>query len=204
DSVTAPEQARSLGKVESAPVATLLQRCLQLSDNVLADSLARQVAIHEGEEASFSGAATASRDVLRRNEFDIEGLRLFDGSGLSDRNRISASLLVEILTAAADPSEGTGKRGRELRPLLTGLPVAGGTGTLTDRYDADDTRAGRGWVQAKTGTLSKVSTLAGTVLDSDGRVLVFAFMTSGTPYTTARPELDALAATLHECGCASR
>src|SRR5699024_8221800 len=35
DSVTAPEQARSLGKVESAPVATLLQRCLQLSDNVL-------------------------------------------------------------------------------------------------------------------------------------------------------------------------
>src|SRR5699024_204690 len=115
DSVTAPEQARSLGKVESAPVATLLQRCLQLSDNVLADSLARQVAIHEGEEASFSGAATATRDVLRRNDFDIEGLRLFDGSGLSDRNRISASLLVEILTAAEDPSEGAGRRGRGLR-----------------------------------------------------------------------------------------
>jgi len=199
--VTAPDDARSLGMVKSAPLATLVRRCLQLSDNVLADALARQIAMHENEEVSFSGAARAIHQVLAQHGFDVEGLRLFDGSGLSDQNRASASLLAEILTVAADPTTGSGERAAALGPVLAGLPVAGGTGTLAERYDEAPAKQGRGWVRAKTGTLSKVSTLAGTVLDSDGRLLVFAFMSSGTDFAVARPALDALAAKLRSCGC---
>lgn len=201
--VTAPKDARSLGKVESAPLTTLVRRCLELSDNVLADALARQVAMHQDEEASFSGAATATRQVLASHDFDVDGLRLRDGSGLSPKNRIPAGLLGELLAVTADPAKKAGARTAALRPILAGLPVAGGTGTLTDRYDDDSTEGGRGWVRAKTGTLSKVSTLAGTVLDSDGRLLVFAFMSSGTDLAKARPALDALAAKLRTCGCES-
>jgi D-alanyl-D-alanine carboxypeptidase/D-alanyl-D-alanine-endopeptidase (penicillin-binding protein 4) len=46
-----------------------------------------------------------------------------------------------------------------------------------------------------------VSSLAGVVLDADGRLLVFAFMTNNAVTTTARPALDTLAATLRQCGC---
>jgi D-alanyl-D-alanine carboxypeptidase/D-alanyl-D-alanine-endopeptidase (penicillin-binding protein 4) len=58
-------------------------------------------------------------------------------------------------------------------------------------------------VRAKTGTLSAppVNSLAGVVLDTDGRLLVFALMTNDSTAATARPALDTIAATLRKCGC---
>jgi D-alanyl-D-alanine carboxypeptidase/D-alanyl-D-alanine-endopeptidase (penicillin-binding protein 4) len=81
--------------------------------------------------------------------------------------------------------------------------VAGGSGTLADkRFDTPASQAGRGWVRAKTGTLTAVTTLAGLVLDQDGRVLVFAFMSGGGDQEPARDGIDALATSLRKCGCA--
>ena len=56
----------TIGHVESAPVAALVDQMLQTSDNVIADVLARQVAIAEHQPASFTGAVTAIRTVLGR------------------------------------------------------------------------------------------------------------------------------------------
>jgi D-alanyl-D-alanine carboxypeptidase/D-alanyl-D-alanine-endopeptidase (penicillin-binding protein 4) len=56
-------------------------------------------------------------------------------------------------------------------------------------------------VRAKTGTLTGVSSLAGTVLDADGRVLVFALLSNGPNPADVRPRLDTLAAALRPCGC---
>jgi D-alanyl-D-alanine carboxypeptidase/D-alanyl-D-alanine-endopeptidase (penicillin-binding protein 4) len=56
-------------------------------------------------------------------------------------------------------------------------------------------------VRAKTGSLTGVNSLAGIVLDKDNRPLVFAFLTSGTTSTTARPALDRVTAALRGCGC---
>ena len=84
--------------------------------------------------------------------------------------------------------------------MLVGLPVAGSSGTLADRYDGL-AAGGRGWVRAKTGTLTGVNSLAGTVLDSEGRVLVFALLSNGPNPVSVRPRLDALAAQLRSCGC---
>ena len=86
----------------------------------------------------------------------------------------------------------------ELRPILTGLPVAGFTGTLTTRYES----GAAGLVRAKTGTLTGVNALAGTVVDEDGHLLAFAFLATGTPNTPeARSALDEAATALAACGC---
>ena len=93
-------------------------------------------------------------------------------------------------------------RTAKLRPLLTALPVAGGSGTLAGRYGGT-AAPGKGWVRAKTGTLTGVNALAGMVVDVDGRVLVFSFMSASTrnPETEVRPALDVMAAALRGCGC---
>jgi D-alanyl-D-alanine carboxypeptidase/D-alanyl-D-alanine-endopeptidase (penicillin-binding protein 4) len=122
-----------------------------------------------------------------------------DGSGLSTDDQVPARLLGQILAAASGPA--SEQRAARLRPLLSGLPVAGGDGTLDDRFGGADSSAGRGYVRAKTGTLTGVSALAGVVTDTDGRLLTFALMASGTSPAEARPRLDALAAALRECGC---
>lgn len=197
---SAPAQARVLGTVSSQPVRELVAHTLQRSDNVLAEVLAHEVALATGGQPTFDGAARAIRTVLTAAGIDTTGIDLVDGSGLSAQNRVTAQGLAAVLTAAATP--GTGANTARLRPLLSGLPVAGGTGTLTDRYGEAAAQAGRGYVRAKTGTLSSVNSLAGVVLDADGRLLVFALLSNGSaPSSVARPALDAIAAGLAACGC---
>ncbi|MEV6441173.1 D-alanyl-D-alanine carboxypeptidase/D-alanyl-D-alanine-endopeptidase [Amycolatopsis sp. NPDC051716] len=199
---TAPKDAKVIGEVKSAPLTELVSDLMVLSDDVLAEAIARQVALANGEEASYAGGAKATIKVLKDHGFDVSGVTLSDGSGISSQNRIPARLLTQLLAAAAAP-EGKNPGTAKLRPVLAGLPVAGGSGTLADkRFDTAASQAGRGWVRAKTGTLTGVNTLAGLLLDQDGRVLVFAFMSNGSDTDPGRDALDALATSLRKCGCA--
>lgn len=210
DTVTvgyAPTGAAVLGEVSSPPVQDLVATALTESDNVLAEALAREVARATGAQPSFSGASQAVLTVLRGRGFDVSGAAMVDGSGLSINDAVPATLLTELLGAAAAPdhsnpdhSNTDEQRTVALRALLVGLPVAGGSGTLADRYHGP-AAGGRGWVRAKTGTLTGVNSLAGTVLDADGRMLVFALLSNGPNPVSVRPRLDALAAGLRSCGC---
>ncbi|MBP2321355.1 D-alanyl-D-alanine carboxypeptidase/D-alanyl-D-alanine-endopeptidase (penicillin-binding protein 4) [Kibdelosporangium banguiense] len=198
--VTAPADAKVLGEVKSAPLTELVDNAMLASDNVLADAIAREVAKAAGEEPSFTGVSKATLKVLQENGFDVSGAQLTDGSGLSTNDKVPARLFAAVLAAAA--GDGKDPRTAKLRPLLGGLPVAGGSGTLEGRFDPGTSAAtGRGWVRAKTGTLSGVNSLAGIVLDTDGRMLAFALMSNGSDSGAARPALDAVAATLRGCGC---
>lgn len=195
----APGGAAELGRVYSPPVADLIETALTISDNVLAEALARQVALAKGEEPSFAGGVKAIRAALSEAKFDVAGMDTADASGLSTDDKVPARLLGQIMAAAAGPK--TDPRAVKLRPLLWGLPVAGGTGTLGTRFAAADATEGRGWVRAKTGTLTGVNALTGVVTDADGRLLAFALMSNGTSPAESRPKLDTIAAVLRECGC---
>ena len=192
--------AQVLGEVKSAPVGQLVENLMQISDNVLAETMAREVAKARGLEPSFAGAAQAVRDVLTEHGFDLSTATIVDGSGLSPNDKVPAKLLADVLVAAAEP-DASDPRTAKLRPLLTALPVAGGSGTLATRYEQWGA-GGRGWVRAKTGTLTAVNTLAGVVVDADGRLLVFAFMSFSAGKTPeVRGALDEMAAALRGCGC---
>lgn len=193
---SAPAGARLLGQVWSAPLDRILEQTLLASDNVLAEMLARQVALAVGQPASFAGAAQAVRSVLGRLGVDVSGDELVDGSGLSPQDRLTPRLLVELLRVAASADH------PQLHPLFAALPVAGYDGTLDDRYRSGATTIAAGEVRAKTGTLTGVSTLAGLVQTRDGRVLVFAFMADRVPgVRAAEAALDVAASTLARCGC---
>ncbi|GIH70823.1 D-alanyl-D-alanine carboxypeptidase/D-alanyl-D-alanine endopeptidase [Sphaerimonospora thailandensis] len=160
---------QELARVESPPVYALVERMLTLSDNDLAEALARQVAVQEGTPHTFTGATDAIHRVLARLKLD-EGVEVHDGSGLSTRNRITPAALGRLLAAAASPANPA------LHSLISGLPVAGFTGTLHGRYGKSDSAAGAGLVRAKTGTLNGVNTLAGISYTTNGRLVTFAFM----------------------------
>ena len=91
---------------------------------------------------------------------------------------------------------GDGTDRPELWHLLTGLPVAGFTGTLAARFLTNVVAGGEGAgeVRAKTGTLTGVSTLAGTAT-VDGRPVAFVVMANDVTDTlAARAALDRFAA----------
>lgn len=186
---TAPAAGLGVAAVESPPISALVQRMLTVSDNDLAEALGRAIARHDGQPATFTGAAAAVTAAVRRLGIPTAGLHLYDASGLSRDDRVSARTLVGVLTRAQHLPA--------LAPLLAGLPVAGFTGTLADRYRHGINRAGAGVVRAKTGTLAGVNTLAGQVVDADGRLVVFALLADHVPLPSAGEQaLDRLAADL--------
>ncbi len=129
---------------------------------------------------------------------DVTGVQLQGASGLGRDTRITARALTDVLSLIA-----AGKH-PELGPVAAGLPVAGVTGTLHDRYDQPDSVAAAGVVRAKTGTLTGVSSLAGFLRDADGRLLAFAVMSDSVApggSVLARRAQDRFATALAGCGC---
>jgi serine-type D-Ala-D-Ala carboxypeptidase/endopeptidase (penicillin-binding protein 4) len=194
----APAGAATLGRVYSPPLAEIVQQMLEESNNVIAENLARHVAIATGQAASFSGAAAAEMSVLR--SLGVTGVHLVDGSGLSPRDRITPTALVAIIgqAAAADQSR--------LRAAITGLPVAGFSGTLAPGGSvfAEAGRAALGLVRAKTGNLNTVAALAGIAYARNGQLLSFAVMADRLKMGAldqAGAQIARLATALARCGC---
>ncbi|MEU6113620.1 D-alanyl-D-alanine carboxypeptidase/D-alanyl-D-alanine-endopeptidase [Streptomyces sp. NPDC047117] len=186
--------ATRLATASSLPLSSIVERMLTHSDNDIAEQLARQTAVATGQPTTFKGGGRAVQRTLGQLRIPVAKTDFEDGSGLDRDDRVSARLLSHVLLLAAAPDH------PELRPVLTGLPVAGFTGTLESRYA--DEAAGAGAVRAKTGTLTGVNTLAGTVVDADGRLLTFAFMTNGAgDGAAAQQALDRLASAVANCGC---
>ncbi|WP_370881807.1 D-alanyl-D-alanine carboxypeptidase/D-alanyl-D-alanine endopeptidase [Catenuloplanes nepalensis] len=201
--VTGPAPGTELGRVESPTMLRLVEVMLTESDNVLAEALARQVAIAGGRPASFEGAAAATRDLIAGLGLPVDGFGLTDGSGLSRDNEISPALLTSLVRLAADGSH------PELGAMFAGLPVGGWSGTLDTRFRdpaPPESRGGAGAVRAKTGSLDGVNALAGVLTTADGRLLAFALLADEVPYQKvskwqAEWKLDRIASVLAACGC---
>lgn len=187
--------SQDLAQVASPTVGVLVERMLATSDNDYAEVLARLAARAAGQEASFAGVARRGAELLAGLGIDTTGVRIVDGSGLSRSNRLAPSTLTALLRAAV-PGEGF---------LVSGLPVAGATGSLRERFELRRQVPGRGLVRAKTGTLTGVTSLAGLASRSDGRLLAFAFVDGDTAggAVAARDAIDAAAAALVSCACAA-
>jgi len=191
-----------IARVSSPPVAAIAEQMLLESNNLIAENLARHVAIAMGMSATFGGAADAVMTEARRLGVSTP-ISLVDGSGLSPLDGIAPQTLVRLLAVAA--------RTPRLRDAITGLPVAGFTGTLSvgdsvfGGIGALAGGAARGVVRAKTGNLSGVAALAGLAYDRAGGLLIFAIMAPHVPsdylLQNAANAIDSAAGGLADCGC---
>lgn len=181
-----------LASVQSAPLAEQMAYMLQTSDNQVAEATGRNLALAAGAPGSFAGAAQTIKETLADLEVDTTGMALVDASGLSGKNLVSAAQLTAAMQVATTAPD--------LEAAVTGLPVAGEQGTLEQRMVGTDAA---GNVQAKTGTLSSVASLTGTVQTEDGRTLLFSFVANNQPgvLTNARFAVDRGAVALAGCGC---
>jgi serine-type D-Ala-D-Ala carboxypeptidase/endopeptidase (penicillin-binding protein 4) len=191
----APKHATSVAR-HSTPVSAVVIQMLQYSDNDLAEALQRLTAVELGFEPTWRGGAQAQMQMFRELGVDTRGMKLYDGSGLSRADRISAANLVSLLRAAY--TEG---RHAKMWPIKRGLPLGGVNGTLAasyGRFVTPESQGAAGQVRGKTGSLRDVITLAGVTRGADGRLKAYAFMQNGAPQSLAiRQGFDGLAATVH-------
>jgi serine-type D-Ala-D-Ala carboxypeptidase/endopeptidase (penicillin-binding protein 4) len=193
----AADDATEIAAVRSPSLARIVEHVLLVSDNDGSEVLARHVALGTGRPGSSRAAEEAVVETLEQLGIDMSGTTVADGSGLARGNAISPEVLVASLLAAAKPEN------PDLRPVLTGLPVAQFTGTLDERFDSPGAAGAAGVVRAKTGTLTGVSSLAGIVVSRDGNTYGFAVLADQIVNSeAARAAIDDVAAALARCGCA--
>lgn len=189
---TAPAEAVEIAAVSSAPLAELVRHTLLTSDNSTAEVLARLVALVDGEEPSFAGAARAVQARLAGMGLDVAGLELPDNNGLLVEVQATPRLLAQVLHR--------GLRDPRYFAVIDGLPIAALSGTLQHRLDGE----AAGVVRAKTGTLTTATSLSGVVLTAEGRPLVFAVLADEVAFgggAAARAAIDDWVGELAACGC---
>ncbi len=192
--VAAPAAGEEIARVESPPLHVLAEQMMLRSNNSFAEVLGLQLAGATGHPTTFAGSVAAIEEQLRELSLWTEGAVLRDASGLSRSNLVSAEMLARTVRRAVDDPS--------LSLILDGLPVAGVTGTLASRFSDDISRPARGVAKAKTGTLTRVSSLAGTTITADGRHLSYAFLTNGSSDGwAARVWADQGVGVITSCGC---
>ena len=175
----APGGAEEIATVDSPTMATLARLTLVPSDNLFAEMLLKNIGAYFGTAGSTTaGAAVVKRTVARY------GIRpqIADGSGLSRSDRTSPRQVVTLLHGL-----------RENMFLRAAMPVAGRSGTLADRMRGT---TAQDRCQAKTGTLSNVSALAGYCRTLNGHVVAFAFIENSVYTPTAKAAEDRLVVAL--------
>ncbi|MCR5679110.1 MAG: D-alanyl-D-alanine carboxypeptidase/D-alanyl-D-alanine-endopeptidase [Prevotella sp.] len=170
--VTAPlPQGATHVSTQYHSIDEVLHEMMKESDNLFAESTFYQVAASTGRRpATAEDGVRVEQQLLSKLGLDIERLRLADGSGLSLYNYVTAETLVRLLRYAWQQHE-------LYAHLLPSLPIAGEDGTLKRRMKGT---AAQSNVQAKTGSVSGISSLAGyCTASAGGHRLCFAIINQG-------------------------
>jgi serine-type D-Ala-D-Ala carboxypeptidase/endopeptidase (penicillin-binding protein 4) len=156
-----------VGRRVSPPLSVLLSLMGTWSDNFVAETVLKQLGAQVGGEGSSHAGTIVVRSVLAREGVSLAGTAFFDGSGLSQLDRMTATTLAGVLAAAW-------RNEAVAAPLLRSLSIVGETGTLRNRLRGV---AGHADVHAKSGTTDACSALAGYV----GSRYAFAVLSNGAP-----------------------
>ena len=185
------EELTEISRVTSPTLREILNFTLLWSDNVLADRLARNAAVKMGYSRDDLSLNLAFEETLSLLGVDSTGLKVFDGSGLSRENRISARTVAELLLKIRNEPQ--------YQAVYEGLPLSGKTGTLKKRFQESAATA-KGLVKAKTGWINTSVTLAGYVEAGESEYVfaVIANRVTPTEYSRdrARKIIDKMLATI--------
>ena len=159
----------------SQPITQLLADTLKPSDNLYANSLflhaARKI---NGNPVNWQQAEQIVKEFLQKQtSINMQSAILIDGAGLSRKDRLSAEQTVSLLRYL-----------HERFPLtfeyIAALPIAGQDGTLRNRLKKPSQK---GFIRAKTGTMSGVMSLSGYLYTANGHTLAFAIFINTRPGT---------------------
>ncbi len=179
-----PAAALTVAEQVSGPMSAVTARLLKASDNFAAELLLKELGRVVRGEGSSAAGLEAVRTVLGEQGVPVGAGT--DGSGLSSRDRQTATGQVTLLRAVAGSTAGSS--------LRAAMPVACVDGTLKKRMCGT---AAAGNVVAKTGTLPGVASLAGYATTRSGRAVRFAFVLTGAKDSAkARAAMDRAAVLL--------
>ncbi|MFL6278817.1 MAG: D-alanyl-D-alanine carboxypeptidase/D-alanyl-D-alanine-endopeptidase [Vicinamibacterales bacterium] len=153
-------------KTESPPLRDIATVLMKVSENLYAETLLKAMGAAQNGLGTTEGGRIAVRKTLSAWGIKPDSYVMYDGSGLSRYNYVTARTVVDVLHHLyQDP--------RHRDAFLATLPIAGKDGTIAERLRG--TRA-EGNALAKTGSISNARSLSGFVKTRDGEMIVFSIL----------------------------
>jgi D-alanyl-D-alanine carboxypeptidase/D-alanyl-D-alanine-endopeptidase (penicillin-binding protein 4) len=174
--VLAPSQntspiPRVLARHVSAPLQDYLIVVNRRSHNLIADHVLKTLGrVMIGEGSYAGGGRAVSRFLATSVGVDTSRVAVYDGSGLSPLNRVSAADFVSLMSYMAQRSD--------FEAFWETLPEAG-----TRDLRRMSRTAAAGNLRAKTGTIRNVSALTGIVRTTSGERIAFSILSNAVPST---------------------
>jgi serine-type D-Ala-D-Ala carboxypeptidase/endopeptidase (penicillin-binding protein 4) len=150
-------------------MSRLVRQMDKQSVNFYAEVLTKDLAVRGGRIGTTANGVRAIRNAVHDLGLAYPQARIYDGSGLSTGDRLSAAEILGLL-------RNVGTRGWSAF-YRDALPVAGVDGTLAQRMR---TGPAHGNVRAKTGTLDDASALSGYLNSRNGHRIIFSMIMNRT------------------------
>ena len=149
----------------SRPLYQLLMDMNQYSNNFMAEQLIKTIGAETaGNPGGFKKGLSKVSEFLVSLDIPSTRFKLADGSGFSRENRVSCSVIVDLLERLYTQWDG----GPE---FITSLARMGREGSVKDRFASGDKT-----IRVKTGTLKSVSALSGYYPLPSGDILAFSMI----------------------------
>ncbi len=172
-----------LGKIESPPLKELIVPLNKESLNLFAEHLLCEIGRKYAGKPSIENGIKAYHKFCEDKLISAAGFFPADGSGLSRSNALTAQTLVETMKYIYD--------GNSKDLFFQSLPVAGIDGTLKNSFKGTPLEQN---LRAKTGSMERVRSLAGTMKTIDGKTIIFAVLLNN--YDLTSPDLSKLLETI--------
>jgi D-alanyl-D-alanine carboxypeptidase/D-alanyl-D-alanine-endopeptidase (penicillin-binding protein 4) len=184
-----PASLRPLASVRGPAVAEQIRVVNKESQNLHAETLLRRLGLAVNKDASVEASLRAREAFLKAQGVRFQDTAMYDGSGLSRSDLVTARSLVDLLVAM--------NRHPHAKAFRDSLPISGVDGTLRRRMVGTPAQ---GRIFAKTGSLRHVNALAGYVDAASGRRLVFSILVNHhtRPSKEALDAMDAICVLLAE------
>lgn len=189
-----PTSSQIIASVQSRPMREWIENMLRVSDNSLAEALARLSSLKLGLDGSMRSLTSLYKQVLGARGLDVSKLKIVDASGLSRDNQVPVALINDVLSLV---NQGVGN----YSVIEAGLPISGEKGSLRTRFASGNLAAAKGLVAAKTGYITSGYSLAGFLTARDGTELIFTvYNLSEKARLTQRDAMDNLVYRFYQCG----
>jgi len=157
----------------SPPLKDIIRQTNEKSNNHYAECLFRYLGVREGIPVTGRGGVKTIRNFWQSKGLPVNQLFMYDGSGLSPMNAVSAEFFTELLDYMYSKSAFS-------NDFFNSLPIAGKTGTLVSFLSNTPLE---GKVFAKSGSIERVKCYAGYVKNG-GKTYIFAIMVNNAHGTS--------------------
>ncbi|HNW49987.1 MAG TPA: D-alanyl-D-alanine carboxypeptidase/D-alanyl-D-alanine-endopeptidase [Prolixibacteraceae bacterium] len=159
----------------SPDLSEIIEKMNKESINLYAETLLKHIGFTISENGSTEAGVAAIKDFWNKHGVDTQDLFMVDGSGLSRQNAFTAKTLVDILVYMKNKSPW-------FDAFKKSIPLTGIEGTQKNYFQESVLK---GKANAKTGSMTRVRSMAGYMTTQHGKEIAFAMIINNYSTTSS-------------------